>query len=125
MILGIGVDIVDIRRMRAGIERYGERFAHKLLSGPEMAEYRAIADPAAFLAKRFAAKEALVKALGIGFRQGVQHQQISVMHTSHGQPQFACEGKIAGILSDRGVSGSHLSLADEKDYAVAYVVLEC
>ena len=60
-----------------------------------------------------------------GYQPGVQHQQISVLHTSHGQPQFACEGKIACILSDRGVSGSHLSLADEKDYAVAYVVLEC
>jgi holo-[acyl-carrier protein] synthase len=124
VILGIGVDMVDIRRMRTGIERFGERFAVKLLSDQELDEFRAAVDPAAFLAKRFAAKEALVKAMGMGFREGIQHRQISVAHTPAGQPRFNCQGKISVVLSEQGVSVCHLSITDEKNYAVAYVVLE-
>lgn len=124
MIVGIGVDLVDIRRMRSGNDRFGERLAKKVLSLREMADYHAHHDRGALLAKRFAAKEALVKALGIGFRNGVLLHQISIVHNQAGRPELHCEGRIAEILNDHGVRDSHLSIADEKHYAIAYVVLE-
>lgn len=124
MIVGTGVDIVDIRRLRAGNARYGERLATKLLSVREMADYRSHHDPGALLAKRFAAKEALAKALGTGFRNGLHLRQITVTHDTNGRPQFACEGKIADLLTGFGVTASHLSISDEHNYAIAYVVLE-
>lgn len=124
MIVGIGVDLVDIRRIRAGNDRFGNRLAQKLLSALEMSDYHDHHDQAALLAKRFAAKEALVKALGIGFRNGVQLPQISIIHDKDGRPGFQYQGRIADILKERGVKSSHLSISDEKQYAIAYVVLE-
>ena len=124
MIHGIVIDLVEIRRMQENIERYGERFAGKILSTNEMLEYSKINKPASFLARRFAAKEALAKALGTGFSNGITLKSITIIHGQDGQPAISCAGKMLEIMSLRRIGSSHLSITDEKDYAFACVILE-
>ena len=124
MIHGIGIDMVAIRRMQENIDRYGLRFAGKILSASEMQEYPGVARPASYLAKRFAAKEALAKALGAGFRNGITLKNISINHGIDGQPIIICAGKILEFMASRKICNSHLTITDEKDYACACVVLE-
>lgn len=124
MILGIGTDIVGIARMQANLDRYGERFVHRILAPAELDEYVAAKHPAYFLAKRFAAKEAVVKALGTGFRDGIRFTDISVSHDGRGKPSLQYRGKTALIIQEMGVVLSHISLSDEHDYAVAFVILD-
>lgn len=123
MIYGIGTDIVEIARIRAGWERHGERFLRRLLAPSEYADFAAARQPACFLAKRFAAKEAMVKALGTGFRDGIRLTDIGVVHDAAGRPGLACTGRTFGVMQGLGIGISHLSLADERDYAVAFVIL--
>ena len=124
MILGIGTDIVAVGRIQASLERHGERFARRILATVEMEEFIADKRPAHFLAKRFAAKEALVKALGTGFRNGIKFSDISVTHNNLGKPGMCYSGTTALYLQKMGVSLSHISLADEQDYALAFVILD-
>ena len=124
MILGIGTDIVGVIRVRNGLERHGERFARRILGPGEMTEFMSSKRQAHFLAKRFAAKEALVKALGTGFRGGIRLSDIQITHDDRGKPTLECSGKTALLLQQLGVTASHVSLADEHDYAVAIVVLD-
>jgi len=124
MIHGIGIDMVDVRRMQENIERFGARFAGKILSASEMQEYSAVDKPASFLARRFAAKEALAKALGTGFNNGVTLKNITIIHGLDGQPAIACAGKMLEVMSARRIGSSHLTITDEKDYACACVILE-
>jgi len=124
MIHGIGIDMVDVRRMQENIDRFGARFAGKILSVSEMQEYCKIEKPASFLARRFAAKEALAKALGTGFSNGLTLKNISIIHGRDGQPAISCAGKMLEAMSARGIGNSHLTITDEKDYACACVILE-
>ncbi len=124
-IFGIGTDIVRVERMAAGIDRFGERFARKLLCAEELGEYAANAHPAQFLAKRFAAKEAAVKALGTGFRQGITLAQIRISHDPLGRPLLTWQGEARAYIDARNITQSHLSISDEKDLAVAFVTLCC
>ena len=124
MIHGIGIDIVAVSRMRENIDQYGDRFAGKILSEQELVEYASVSSPAHYLAKRFAAKEALVKALGTGFRDGISLKNISIRNETSGQPGIFCSGKAEEIMATLGIVSCHLSLSDEKDYACACVVLE-
>jgi holo-[acyl-carrier protein] synthase len=124
VIFGIGTDIVRISRMLENVEQYGERFAARILTEAELLVFQRAVHPAAFLAKRFAAKEALVKALGTGFRDGLSLGDIGVCNDELGKPLFAFSAKAQQLLADKNVGGSHLSLSDESEYAVAYVVLE-
>ncbi len=125
MIYGIGVDMVEVRRMEAGVARFGERLARRILSGEELADYRGSNRPAQLLARRFAAKEALLKALGTGFRKGgVPLSQISVGHDELGKPVLLFADEARHRLGQLGISGSHLSITDEREYALAYVILE-
>lgn len=123
MIHGIGTDIVRVARMQANWERYGRRFASKILAPFEYAAFETDKRPAAFLAKRFAAKEAMVKALGTGFRDGVKLTDIGVAHNAAGKPVLVCSGHTLALMSSLGITESHLSLADEQEYAVAFVIL--
>lgn len=123
MICGIGTDIVRVARMAADLERYGERFARRILTPSELEEFRSCNRPSHFLAKRFAAKEAVVKALGTGFRNGLSLQQIGVAHDHYGRPLLKYTGATADLCRSRSISHSHLSLADEEDYAIAFVTL--
>ncbi len=124
MIHGIGIDIVSVERIQENLTRYGSRFSERILSSNELEEFTANNFPARFLAKRFAAKEALAKALGTGFRDGMHLNQITVAHDSEGRPQLSCEGKISQVLSANNIHHSYLSLSDENEYACAVVVLE-
>ena len=124
MIHGIGTDLVQLRRMREALERHGERFALRILAASEVEAWRAHRDPARFLAKRFAAKEAFGKALGIGVAAPATLPNIAVVHTASGQPFFEFSPELAAHLAERGVGRAHRTLSDEAEYAVAFVVLE-
>lgn len=124
MILGIGTDIVSVGRIEAAVAQHGEGFARRILSDRELAEYPAQAHPARFLSKRFAAKEALSKACGHGLRHPVSLRAITVGHDELGKPSFLFDAELAEFLSRLGVTRHHLSLSDERDAAVAFVILE-
>lgn len=124
MIFGIGTDIVRVDRMQQDIDRFGERFAERILTAGELQEYRQNTNKAGFLARRFAAKEAAAKALGTGFSQGVQIRDIEVRHDPQGKPLLSFSGWARQFMQERGIVVSHISLADEQDHAVAFVTLE-
>jgi holo-[acyl-carrier protein] synthase len=124
VILGIGADVVGVARLEAAIARHGPAFAERILSPQEMAEYAKQAQPARFLSKRFAAKEALGKATGQGLRSPVSLHNITVAHDELGKPAFVFAEQLADYLQRLGVGRHHLSISDEKEYAVAFVVLE-
>lgn len=123
MIHGIGTDIVTIARIERMIADHGERTAEKLLAPAEMGRYREAARPAAWLAKRFAAKEALGKALGLGLRDPATLHNISVVSDGIGRPSFEYAPPLADWLKERRLR-AHLSLSDETDTAMAFVVVE-
>lgn len=123
MIHGIGTDIADIRRFEELLSRHGERASSKILSPGELEECRASRDPARFLAKRFAAKEALGKAYGTGVRDPMLMPEISVIHDRLGKPSFAFGEDLSQVIFGLGLK-AHLSLSDEREFAIAFVVLE-
>ena len=124
MIVGIGIDIVEIARMETSLARLGERFAQRILSDAEYTEFQQQQFPARFLAKRFAAKEAAAKALGTGFSQGVSLKHICVSNDELGKPVLSFTQVAADIAREKQIQSFHLSIADEKHYAIANVVLE-
>ena len=123
MIHGIGTDIVAVSRMADYWARHGERGLEKMLAPDEREACRGSPDPARFLAKRFAAKEALGKAFGTGVRDPVLLPAIAVSHDELGKPAFVFAPKLAAHLAERGLV-AHVSISDEQDYAVAFVILE-
>jgi len=123
-IYGIGTDIVRIERIAASLERFGERFARRILTDAEREGYARSSRPAHFLARRFAAKEAAAKALGLGISQGLSFRQIGVSHDELGKPRLEYSGRAADYCWEQGIGTSHISLSDERDYAIAYVTLE-
>lgn len=124
MIFGVGVDIVEIARLRRSFDRYGERLARRILTTDELVELARARRPERFLAMRFAAKEAVSKAFGTGFREGVAPRCIGVHHDPRGKPTLVFRGAVAERARECGISASHVSLADENEYAIAWVVLE-
>ena len=124
MIFGIGTDIVSYQRVHDINEKYGLRFAQRLLNEMEMAGYTISADPARYLMKRFAAKEAFAKALGTGFRADVALSRIRIEHDELGKPLLAFDESLSLYVQQMGVTHHHLSISDEKDAAVAFVILE-
>ena len=123
MIHGVGTDIAAVARLAALYEKHGERALEKLLAAVERADFEKARDPARFLAKRFAAKEAFGKALGTGIRPPAVLSAIAVTHDALGKPQLACCGQLQEMLENQGLV-AHLSISDETDYAIAYVILE-
>ena len=124
MIHGIGVDIVKVERMRAGLQRFGHRFSRRILTPQEHAEFESRRCPPRFLASRFAAKEAYSKALGTGFRDGLTLHTLSVSNDPLDRPLMICAGRAAEIIEALDIGSIHLSLSDEIDFAVAFVILE-
>lgn len=123
MIFGIGTDIVRVKRMQDNIDKFGDKFAERILSAEELIEYHRYAEPCRLLAKRFAAKEAASKAMGTGFRDGVTLKQIFITHDTLGKPILNFAEAAKDFLQQHGVKESHVSISDEQDYAVAYVTL--
>ena len=124
MIYGIGTDIVEYARIEKMLSRYGERLAERVLSRHEFPDYRNAAKPARLVAKRFAAKEAFAKAVGSGLREPVSLHRISVNHDGLGKPVLLFDEKLRKHLAQLGINGHHLSVSDERDFIVAFVVLE-
>jgi holo-[acyl-carrier protein] synthase len=127
-IVGIGTDLVEIDRLEALQQRYSTRLAARLLAPAERSDYQAHAagdrQAAAFLARRFAAKEAAAKALGCGIGAQARLSELVVTHTSAGAPGLTLTG-AAGRQAERlGVRSAHLSISDERGYALAFVILE-
>jgi holo-[acyl-carrier protein] synthase len=124
VIHGIGNDLVFIPRIVNMLDRHGERLAQRILTENEMVGFTQAVNPAAFLAKRFAAKEATAKAFGTGFRDGLSLRHIEVSNNSKGRPelQFFQQGLI--LIEQFGIAASQLSLTDEGEYAQAFVILE-
>jgi holo-[acyl-carrier protein] synthase len=123
MIVGIGTDIVAVARLRGMWERHGDRTLDRLLAPSELADFARAADKGRFLAKRFAAKEAFAKAFGSGVRPPVLLPAIGIGHDELGKPVFEFHGQLAEIVESRRLT-AHLSISDEAEYAVAYVLLE-
>jgi holo-[acyl-carrier protein] synthase len=123
MIFGVGTDIVAIARLGDLYRKHGERALTKILAPGERDDCRAAADPARFLAKRFAAKEAFGKALGTGIRAPVVLPAIAVTHDALGRPGFQFAPELAALMAERHLI-AHLSISDEADLALAFVVLE-
>lgn len=124
MIVGIGTDIVQIARIEASSERLGEKFAARILTQDEVQQWHQHRRPSVFLAKRFAIKEAASKALGTGIGRGVSWQHFHIDHNEWGAPQLSFSGGAAERAKQLGVNRIHLSLSDEQDCVVAFVVLE-
>lgn len=123
MILGIGTDLVQVARMQTLWERHGQRFADRILHPLECADLPA-QEPAGFLARRFAAKEALSKALGCGVGAGMALVDAGVSHDTLGRPEFVLAGRARATAERLGAGTIHLSISDERDYAQAFVVIE-
>lgn len=123
MICGVGTDIVAVARLGDLYARHGERALEKLLAPAEIEDFRRAAHPARFLAKRFAAKEAFGKALGTGVRAPATLTAVAVAHDGLGKPILEFTGALAELVRTRNLT-AHLSLSDEKDMVVAFVVLE-
>lgn len=125
MIFGVGTDLVEIDRIRQALARHGERFARRILCDEELERFRAHRLPEAYLAKRFAAKEAFGKALGTGLRAPANWHDLRVHNHDNGRPELAFSPALRGLLDARGVQRTHLSMSDERALASATVILEC
>lgn len=124
MIYGIGTDIVESSRIAQSLERFGDRFARRILTDNEWREYRASSKPILFLAGRFAAKEALSKAIGTGLRHPVNLSYIDINHDDLGKPFFQFHPDLGQWISAKGITQHHLSISDEINMVCAFVVLE-
>ncbi len=128
MIVGIGNDLCDIRRLEQVLERHGQRFVARCFTEIERRKSERRSNPAASYAKRFAAKEACAKALGTGIRNGVFWRDMGVVNRPSGQPTLHLTGGAAeqlGRIVPAGLAAViHLSLTDEHPYAQAFVVIE-
>ena len=125
MIYGVGTDVVEIERIEKALERFGERFARRILCEPELTRFQGHRQPAAYLAKRFAAKEAFTKALGTGIHAPANWHGVWVRNLPSGKPVLEFSDTLSELLKDRGILHSHLSLTDERGVAMATVILEC
>lgn len=128
MIFGLGTDIIQISRIEAALQRSGERFAEKILGPDELILYRARKAKVAvrglrFLATRFAAKEAFSKAIGLGMRMPMHWRAMQILNDQSGRPILLASGTLAEWMTAQGVC-ARVSLSDEADYAVAFVIAE-
>ena len=128
MIYGLGTDICDVRRIRASLERHGERFARKILSEGELSTWRVRSARwpergVRYLATRFSAKEAFSKAIGLGMRMPMTWRLCEVGKLASGQPVIVLHGVLKEWFEARGLS-AHVSVTDETDYAASFVVVE-
>ena len=128
MIYGIGTDICDIRRIRASLDRNGERFARKILSDAELITWKARSARwpdrgISYLATRFSAKEAFSKAIGLGMRMPMTWRHCEISKAASGKPGIVLHGALKEWFESRGLT-AHVTVTDETDYAASFVVVE-
>ena len=124
MIVGTGVDITEVPRIKASWERFGERFLRRLFTPEEVRYCLGKANVEERLAARFAAKEAGMKAIGTGLRQGVTWHDLEIVRLPGQRPVLKFSGKAAEVAARLGCRRVHLSLSHTADHAIAYVILE-
>ena len=124
MITGIGTDVVHIDRVQRVLDRYGERFVNRILTPEERVRYGRTKAKANHLAKRFAAKEAFSKAIGSGIRSPFRWHSVTVARDSRGKPILKPDALMSEYLSRNGITHFHVSLTDDAQIAMAFVVLE-
>lgn len=123
MIFGIGTDVVRLDRVEATLERFGEHFVRRLLLPEEEAQYRRHKRKARFLAMRFAGKEAVVKAMGTGFRHGMWIRDVGIVADARGKPGVVYSARGRALCERMGIGDGHVSLTDEAGLVVAFAVL--
>ena len=123
-IFGIGVDLVNAKRIQLLYLKYGDRFPKRILDDDEMQLFENSKNKERYLCNAFAGKEAAVKALGTGFSQGVHWKDFGLSRKSSGQPQLHYTKKIKEKFNSLGISSSHISISDEDPWSIAMVVLE-
>ena len=124
MIYGIGVDVLEPDRVARLLEKYGERFARRVLTDQEWPAYQRTRRPTLYVANRFAAKEAFSKAMGTGFRYPVTLGQIVILQNRLGKPELSFRPDLQRLVESEGIVGWHVTISDEKSVACAVVVLE-
>ncbi len=123
MVFGIGIDILEQKRVTSTYRRFGDRFAERLLLPEELTLFRSTKRPERFLAMRFAAKEAVVKAMGTGFANGMWIRDVGVLPDRFGRPEIIFSSRGRTKCAELGIADGHLSLSDEAGLVVAVVVL--
>jgi holo-[acyl-carrier protein] synthase len=123
VIFGIGTDVVRLDRVEATLERFGEHFVERLLLPEEEAQYRRHRRKARFLAMRFAGKEAVVKAMGTGFRNGMWIRDVGIVADPRGKPEIIYSERGRAMCAQMGIGAGHVSLTDEAGLVVAFAVL--
>ena len=124
MILGVGIDIIEVARVEAAYGRFGRRFLNRILHPDEIAYCLSHKSPAPFLAARFAAKEAISKAFGTGIGSQLSWQDMEVKRKATGEPFVILHGSGEKVLEERGARTVHISLSHTQNYAAAVAVLE-
>ena len=122
-IKGIGTDIVEIARLQKVIDRQGDKFAQRILTDEEFATYQQSKTAIKFLAKRFAAKEAAAKAIGTGIGRGIGWHDFNIGHDDLGKPELQVSGGAKERMDVLGANQADVSISDEQQYAIAFVVL--
>ncbi len=124
MIFGVGTDIVELSRIQATWERFGESFAKRILMDEEMALFRRSKQPVRFLAMRFAGKEAAVKAMGTGFAHGVWVRDVGIVSNDWGRPLIIWSERGNAVCERLGIGHGHVSLTDDAGLVMAFAVVE-
>ena len=123
MIFGVGTDILELSRIQATYDRFGEHFVRRLLMTEELEQFGRNKWPVRFLAMRFAAKEATVKAMGTGFAHGMWIRDVGVVNNSWGKPELVWSARGQVVCNDIGIAGGHVSLSDAAGLILAFAVL--
>jgi holo-[acyl-carrier protein] synthase len=123
MIFGIGIDVLESQRMHATYARFGARLVERLLMAEERAQFERTQRPERFLAMRFAAKEAIVKAMGTGFAHGLWIRDVGVVQNSWGKPEVIYSARGEQMRQRLGIGDGHVTLTDEAGLVVAVAVL--
>ncbi len=124
MIFGVGTDVVELSRIQATYDRFGDHFVRRLLMEEELELFRRSKFPVRFLAMRFAGKEATVKAMGTGFRHGVWLRDVGIVNNDWGRPLIIWSDRGRGVCEQLGIGAGHVSLTDDAGLVVAFAVVE-
>ena len=124
MIFGVGTDIVEVSRIQATFDRFGEQFVRRLLMEQELELFRKTKWPVRFLAMRFAGKEAAVKAMGTGFRHGMWLRDVGIVNNDWGRPLLIWSERGHKLCGEMGIAAGHVSLTDDAGLVIAFAVVE-
>lgn len=124
MIIGTGIDLVEVARVEKVYNERGDRFVSHVLHQEEMPAFEKAKYKGRLLAKRFAVKEAATKALGTGQAQNVLLRDFYILHNEHGKPELFADAEALKLCDQLGINAMHVSIADENEYAIAQVILE-